>query len=238
MLGIILQATEAINKVQISAVEKAAAKHLSFFDLFLKGGYILIPLVMLSVIAVYLIISKTIEIFKLASINDDVLQKFNNSLETSDFKAFEASLKGKPDSYSQIFATALEHSNRPVKDIEGVIETAANIEVSRMNKNLGYLSLIAGVAPMLGFIGTITGVIKIFYNISITDNISIGIISGGLYEKMISSGTGLFVGVVAFTGYHLLSSKIDNFVQIVEADAFRFINLLHKKNKWNTYDCA
>ncbi len=231
MLTIILQVTDAVNKVQVSAAEVANAKQLTFLELFFKGGYILIPLIILSIIAVYLIISKTIEIFKLSNIDDGLYNKYYSLSQEGDTQKLQALLKNRDDSYSIVFSNAIEHADRPIKDVEAIIETSANIEVARMNKHLGYLSLIAGVAPMLGFIGTITGVIKIFYNISVTDNISIGIISGGLYEKMISSGTGLFVGVVAFTGYHLLSSKIDNFASTIEAEAFRYINLQHKKSK-------
>ena len=91
-----------------------------------------------------------------------------------------------------------------------------------MEKDTGYLGIIAGVAPMLGFIGTISGVIKIFYNISLSDNISIGIISGGLYQKMICSGTGLIVGVIAYSCYHVLQMMIDRFT----------INMLRQSNEF------
>ena len=79
---------------------------------------------------------------------------------------------------------------------------------------------------MLGFIGTIAGIIKIFYNISVTDNISIGVISGGLYEKMISSGSGLIVGIIAYSGYHILNMKLDRFISFIESEAFEVINLI------------
>ena len=91
------------------------------------------------------------------------------------------------------------------------MEATANLEISVMEKDTGYLGIIAGIAPMLGFIGTISGVIKIFYNISLADNISIGIIAGGLYQKMICSGTGLIVGVIAYAAYHYLQMMIDRF---------------------------
>jgi biopolymer transport protein ExbB len=88
---------------------------------------------------------------------------------------------------------------------------------------LGYLGIIAGIAPMLGFVGTIAGVIKIFYNISLADNISIGIISGGLYQKMICSGTGLIVGVLAYTGYHLLQMMIDRYMIKLQESLIQFL---------------
>jgi biopolymer transport protein ExbB len=110
-----------------------------------------------------------------------------------------------------------------VKDIETMMESSANIEVAEMEKNTGYLGIIASIAPMVGFIGTISGVIRIFYNISLSDNISIGVISGGLYEKMITSGAGLIVGVLAYSGYHYLHLKIQRFTLQVQKDAYEFM---------------
>jgi biopolymer transport protein ExbB len=87
--------------------------------------------------------------------------------------------------------------------------------------------VIAGIAPMLGFIGTISGVIKFFYNISKADNISISLISGGLYEKLITSGVGLFIGIIAYIFYHFLNNKIDKMTQRWEYRSVRFIDLLN-----------
>jgi biopolymer transport protein ExbB len=99
-----------------------------------------------------------------------------------------------------------------------------------MEKNIGILGLIAGVAPTFGFIGTISGVIKIFYKISISENVSIGNISGGLYEKMISSGSGLIVGIVAFTAYHILNGMIDNYALAIQKVNLEFVNLIQRPN--------
>jgi biopolymer transport protein ExbB len=113
------------------------------------------------------------------------------------------------------------------------MEKMANIEIGKMEKNMGHLGLIAGIAPTLGFIGTISGVIKIFYSISITENVSIGNISGGLYEKMISSGSGLIVGIIAFTGYHLLNGMIDNYALAIQKVNLEFLNLIQRPSDGN-----
>jgi biopolymer transport protein ExbB len=107
--------------------------------------------------------------------------------------------------------------------VESNMDKVANIEIGKMEKNLGHLGLIAGIAPTLGFIGTISGVIKIFYSISITENVSIGNISGGLYEKMISSGAGLIVGIIAYSGYHLINALIDAYALRVQQVNMEFI---------------
>ena len=114
-------------------------------------------------------------------------------------------------SLGRILESGLSQGNRSSNDIEKYMEATANLEISVMEENTGYLGIIAGIAPMLGFIGTIAGVIKIFYNISLADNISIGIIAGGLYQKMICSGSGLIVGVIAYSCYHNLQMMIDRF---------------------------
>ncbi len=119
---------------------------------------------------------------------------------------------------------------RPIAEIESNMERAANIEVGEMEKKLGQLGLIAGIAPTLGFIGTISGVIKIFYSISQTEDISIGNISGGLYEKMISSGAGLVVGIIAYSAYHLFNGKIDSFVLSIQKQVLEFVNIIQRPN--------
>jgi biopolymer transport protein ExbB len=111
----------------------------------------------------------------------------------------------------RILGSGIEQIGKPAGEVEDYMESATNLEISMMEKDTGYLGIIAGVAPMLGFIGTISGVIKIFYNISLADNISIGIIAGGLYQKMICSGTGLIVGVIAYSAYHFLHMMIDRY---------------------------
>ena len=110
------------------------------------------------------------------------------------------------------------------------MERAANIEIGQMEHKLGILGLIAGIAPTLGFIGTISGVIKIFYSISVTENISIGNISGGLYEKMISSGSGLIVGIIAYSAYHLFNGKIDTFSLTIQKQVLEFVNIIQRPN--------
>ncbi len=118
---------------------------------------------------------------------------------------------------------------RPIAEIERSMESVGKFEISKLERNLKILGIVAGIAPMLGFIGTIMGVIKIFYNISLADNISIGLISGGLYEKMITSASGLIVGVLAYVGYHYLNLLLDKVVFKMEDHAIEFIDILQKE---------
>jgi biopolymer transport protein ExbB len=126
----------------------------------------------------------------------------------------------------RILESGIENLGKPQGDIERNLETTTNLEITKMEKNTGYLGIIASVAPMLGFIGTIAGVIKIFYNISLADNISIGIIAGGLYQKMICSGSGLIVGVLAYAAYHYLQMKIDRYTIKLQESLIQFLKVI------------
>jgi biopolymer transport protein ExbB len=225
-IAIILEVTDTLNKLK---VDTAAAHKISFFDLILKGGPILIPIGFLSVMAIYLITEKYFSIHKQTRTSAKLRKSFKGYVSEGAMDKAKGALKAETGAYSTIFSHAVTHLDRPVSEVEKELESVSNIEVARIGKNLNYLGLIAGIAPMLGFIGTISGVIKIFYSISVTDNISIGIIAGGLYEKMISSGSGLIVGVIAYSGYHMLNMKLDKFISLVEADAFDFLNVLKLK---------
>jgi biopolymer transport protein ExbB len=110
------------------------------------------------------------------------------------------------------------------------METRANVELSAMESNLNYLSLISRMAPMLGFVGTIWGVINIFYAISVDNNMSIGAISGGLYVKMVTSFAGLLVGMIAFFGYQLFIRRLDKFAERLQEQNLAFLELLNKSN--------
>jgi biopolymer transport protein ExbB len=225
-LSVLLQVTDIANKVNIQNV---ASQHLTIFELLIKGGVILIPIGLLSLISIYLIAEKYFYIRKQTKIKLKTRQAFKTAIHKGEIDDALTALQSAPGSYSAIFSHAVKSFHFPPAEVEKEIEGISNIEVVKIGRNLNYLGLIAGIAPMLGFVGTISGIIKIFYNISVTDNISIGIIAGGLYEKMISSGSGLIVGVIAYSGYHLLNMSVDKFTALVEADAFEVLNVIKRK---------
>src|ERR1035437_3961682 len=154
----------------------------------LKGGFIMIPILLLSVLSIYFFIER-FSYIKRSSVIDEILVE-NIIAEVKNKRTVEAlkyTMKS-DSSLGRILESGLSQAGKSLNDVEKYMEATANLEISIMEKNTGYLGIIAGIAPMLGFIGTISGVIKIFYNISLADNISIGIIAGGLYQKMICSG--------------------------------------------------
>jgi biopolymer transport protein ExbB len=180
-------------------------------ELMLKGGYIMIPIILLSIISIYLFIERFIYIRRSSVIDEGMVVNIINEIRNKRNDEALNYARYSNSSLGRILESGLEDQGKTAKEAENYMEATANLEISVMEKDTGYLGIIAGIAPMLGFIGTISGVIKIFYNISLADNISIGIIAGGLYQKMICSGTGLIVGVIAYASYHYLQMMIDRF---------------------------
>jgi biopolymer transport protein ExbB len=177
----------------------------------MKGGYIMIPILLLSVVSIYIFIERFIYIRRTAVIDNDMVAGVIEQLRNKNAEEAVNYARFSNSSLGRILESGIVNKPGVGRTAENFMEDTANLEIAVMEKDTGYLGIIAGIAPMLGFIGTISGVIKIFYNISLADNISIGIIAGGLYQKMICSGTGLVVGVIAYASYHYLQMMIDRF---------------------------
>ena len=188
----------------------------------------MIPISLLFFFALYMIIERWLFIRSNTKVDDNFIDNVKDMVLQGNIKSAESFCKNQRNSIGRIFEKAVGRIGSPIREIEGTLETVGQIELSRLEKNLGYLGIIAGIAPMLGFIGTISGIIRIFYDISLSDNISVGIIAGGLYEKMITSGAGLIVGVIAYTGYHLLNMFIEKFTLKLEINSFEFMEVLQK----------
>jgi biopolymer transport protein ExbB len=200
----------------------------SMFDIVLKGGWILAPIAFLLLVAIYIIIERSIELHK-SSKTKNLVDKIAPMLKEGNIDNAIAICESSDMPIGEVLSCGLKNLGNPVIDIKDSMESEARQQVDQMSRGMNYLAIISSVAPMFGFLGTIFGVIKIFYSISLTDNISIGNISGGLYEKMISSAAGLLVGIIAFSAYHIFNGKIDRIISSMERQSNQFLNLLRKK---------
>ena len=216
-------ANNAINAASQTAVQASEISYLSFI---LKGGALIIPIILLLFVCIYINVEKYMTIQKTIKHDKNLLADLKLALQSSKIQSAVNICDRSNSASSRILRSGISIIGRPMSEIESVMERTTNIEIAQLEKGLGYLGLISGIAPILGFIGTISGVIKIFYTISQTENISIGGISGGLYEKMISSGAGLVVGVVAYSAYHLFNMFIDNFSLTAQRQILEIVNTI------------
>jgi biopolymer transport protein ExbB len=204
---------------------------LTFIELIMKGGYVMIPILLLSMAAIYVAVERYLYLRAAMNRDSNFLAKITRALSAGNIAEAKRYAEDEDSATGRIISSGIDSIGRPIRDIESMLESATNIEVAEMEKHTGYLGIIAGIAPMLGFIGTILGIIHIFYQISLTDNFSIGTISGGLYEKMITSGTGLAVGIIAYIAYHLLLLRIGRFTLQIQKDVFDFLRSLQAPTK-------
>ncbi|RZJ35530.1 MAG: MotA/TolQ/ExbB proton channel family protein [Flavobacterium sp.] len=208
--------------------DAGVTENISYLDFLLKGGVMIYPLIVLLFFCVYVIIERYMTIKKLTKQDPNLVSDVKMQLKTGKLENAVMLCSRENTSSGNILRSGISIIGRPIGEIESVMNKSATIEIAKMEKNMGYLGLISGIAPILGFIGTISGVIKIFHTISNTGNLNIQTISGGLYEKMISSGAGLVVGVVAYSAYHLINMMIDNYTAKVEAQTLEIINVIQE----------
>ena len=221
-------ANAAANGLQIEKI--APNTEISVLGFILKGGFFLIPIAILLFYTIYVIIERYLFINKTSKIDNNLMRDIRDNLNSGNLEQAKSNAERANSSSGNVLREGILTIGRPISEIESNMERAANIEIGQMEHKLGILGLIAGIAPTLGFIGTISGVIKIFYSISVTENISIGNISGGLYEKMISSGSGLVVGIIAYSAYHLFNGKIDAFSLSIQKQVLEFVNIIQRPN--------
>lgn len=229
MFSFIQLQTDTIANASNVVIEKIAPENeISMFGFIMKGGVFLIPIAILLFYTIYVIFERYMYISRASKIDNRLMQDVGDKLNSGNIELARTIVERSDTAAANILKEGVLVIGRPIAEIESNMDRAADIEIGEMERRLGHLGLIAGIAPTLGFIGTISGVIKIFYSISVTENISIGNISGGLYEKMISSGSGLIVGIIAYSAYHLLNGKIDDFALKIQKQILEFVNIIQR----------
>lgn len=208
-----------------------APQELRFGDLLIKGGWVMLPIGILAVLGLVIFFERYFTIRKAAKNESQLMQQVRGSVLAGNLDSAIAICRNSNTPLGRMLQKGLLRIGRPIKDIEGAVENIGKLEVSKLEKNIGILGIIAGIAPMLGFLGTIAGVIKIFFDISQSGDIAIGTISGGLYVKMVTSAAGLFVGMIAYVCYHILNMMVDKVILKLETDAIEFIDLLEEPSK-------
>ena len=215
--------------LQVDSTATAAnAQSINYLSLLLKGGIVIYPILFLLFVAIFFILERYLFIKAASNIDFGFLRALKDNILRGDLRTATTLCKSTNLPIARILEKGITRIGRPVKDIESAMEIQSNLEVSKMEKNMGYLGLIAGIAPILGFIGTILGIIRIFYDIGTTGNFTIEIIANGLYEKMISSASGLVVGLVGYIGYHGINMMIDKFGIHLQATVMDFLDTLNE----------
>lgn len=224
-------AVQATQVPAASTVITPKQDTLSLLDLIMKGGIIMIPMGLLSLLTLYFFFERLMTISKASKLDKNFMNSIKDFVHNGNIDAAKSLCRNTVSPAARMIEKGVSRIGKPIKEIEEAMESTGKLEINRLEKNLSVLSLIGRIAPILGFVGTIAGVIKIFYDISLTDNISIGVISGGLYQKMITSASGLVIGLIAFIGYYILNAMLDKTLNKMETASVEFIDLLQEPTK-------
>lgn len=202
---------------------------LSVLDLAVKGGWLMIVLLLLSIIAVYIFASKWWMIRKAGKVEKNFMNEIRDLIHDGKIKSAVSLCRQYDTPTARLVEKGIERIGRPLQDVQTAVENMGNVEVARLEKGLPMLATIAGGAPMIGFLGTVTGMIQAFFRMSTAgNNIDITLLSGGIYEAMVTTVGGLFVGIIAYFAYNFLTSKISDLVFKMESTTIEFMDLLHE----------
>ena len=222
------------NAAEIAAEAVPVQEELSFslIQMALKGGWLMLPLFILSIVTIYLFAQKWWAIKKASKIDENFMKDIRDYIHDGKIKAALALCEKTDTPISRLIEKGIERIGRPLSDIQTAVENMGNVEVARLEKGLPMLATIAGGAPMIGFLGTVMGMVQAFYNMAAAgNNIDITLLSGGIYTAMVTTVAGLIVGIMAYFGYNFLTSQVSDLVFKMQNNTIEFMDLLHEPVK-------
>lgn len=208
---------------------QASDATLSFMELAIKGGWIMVPIIILSVIAIYIFFERFFTIKRHTKEDPYFMDKIKDYIHAGQIDYAVVLCQQTDNVIAKMIEKGISRIGRPLNDINATIDNVANLEVARFEKSLPTLGTIAGVAPMLGFLGTVIGMIKAFYDMANAgSNIDVQLLSNGIYTAMVTTVAGLAVGIVAYFCYNILVARIERVVYTLQARATEFMDLLNE----------
>jgi biopolymer transport protein ExbB len=228
-MGILLQVVDTTQKTA-AAVTQAGDK-INLWELLQQGGWIMYPLYALFIAALFVFFERAIAIKKASKIEDNFMNIIRDNIVSGNVSSARALAKNTNNPVARIIDKGIQRIGKPIDSIEKSMENVGKLEMYKMEKNLNMLSLIAGIAPMFGFLGTIVGMVQLFYGIAATGEYTLNTIAGGIYTKMITSATGLIIGLIAYVGHNYLTTQIDKTANKMEAASAEFLDILQEPTR-------
>lgn len=232
MFNILLQSSAATDTANALATQATQANGLLFFSLMVKGGPIMIPLAILSVLAIYIFVERYIAIRKASKYDLNFMNRIREYIHEGKIDSALELCRHNETPIARMIEKGIERIGRPLNDVNTAIENVGNLEIAKLEKSLPLLATVSGGAPMIGFLGTVVGMIDAFYKMSAAgNNLNIGLLSNGIYIAMVTTVGGLIVGIMAYFGYNILVARIEKLVYNMEANTMVFMDLLNEPVK-------
>ena len=208
---------------------EAVTQELSIWGMIIKGGWLMIPIFVLSLISVYIFCERYALLRKYSKGNSLFMDKLRNTIFTKDFQGAIALCSEENTPMAKMLSKGISYIHLPIVELRAVMESKANLEVSEMEKGLSTLATCSGMAPMIGFLGTVVGMIQAFYDMALAgSNINITLLSRGIYTAMITTVAGLIVGIIAHFAYNTLTARIDKIVNQLESNQSDFMEVVYE----------
>jgi biopolymer transport protein ExbB len=214
---------------QIAAETSLDATSMSFWELCKAGGWLMIPLALLGAVAVFIFVERFLAIRKATGYDRDFMNRIRENIYDGKINSALQLCKNTDTPIARMIEKGIERIGRPLGDIHSSIENVANLEVSKLESGLPFLATIAGGAPMIGFLGTVIGLVQAFMDMSaVSGSVDIALLSGGMYTAMVTTVAGLIVGIPAYFGYNYLVARVEKVVFQMEANSMAFMDILNQ----------
>ncbi|MDY6436733.1 MAG: MotA/TolQ/ExbB proton channel family protein [Bacteroidales bacterium] len=214
------------------AVAEPTELRMSLWNMAVQGGWIMLILAIASVIAVYIFVERFITINRAAQNDNLFMDTIRNYMKEGKLDEAKVLCQRTSTPLSRMIEKGISRIGKPLNDIQTAIENVGNLEVGNLEKGVALLAMISGAGPMLGFLGTVIGMIRAFYDMSMAgNNIDIELLSTGIYQAMVTTVGGLIVGIIAFIFYNILVAQIDKVVNLLESKSIEFMDVLNEPAK-------
>jgi biopolymer transport protein ExbB len=238
LLSILLQAATSVSTAvptdsQVKAAQAAATdsvEKISLWHLLQEGGVLMIPLLLCSIIMVYVFVERLSVIRKASAVDKSFMVRIREQIEAGNIDRAKDICRSTNTPISRVIEKGVSRIGKPIDYIEKTMENTGKLEIYQQEKNVSILSTISGVAPIFGFLGTIAGMIILFFNVQ-HQGFSLETIAGGIYTKMVTSATGLIIGLLSYLAYAYLNAQINKNVNRMEAASVEFLDIIQDTNR-------
>jgi biopolymer transport protein ExbB len=224
---LILQAN--VSQAAQNVAVQAGEVKMPIFELAVKGGVLMIPIALLSIVAVYIFFERLHAIKQATKIDPNFIDRIRDYIHEGKIEPAVKLCQSTNKPLSRMIEKGINRLGRPLQDVNTAIENVGNLEIAKLEKGLYLLATSAGAAPMLGFLGTVTGMVRAFYDMAMAgNNIDIQLLSSGIYQAMVTTVAGLIVGIMAYMAYNVLVAKVEKVVNLLESSSLEFMDLLNE----------
>jgi biopolymer transport protein ExbB len=226
-----LQVADTVSKVlRQSPADKNGDGHISFGELLTAGGWLMIPIGIMLLLAVYFFAERLMTIKAASRLDDNFMNIIRDNIVSGNITAARNFAKNTNSPVARVVDKGIQRIGKPIDSIERSMENVATLEMYKLEKNLGILSIVAKAAPIFGFVGTLIGMMQLFSGIK-DSGFELGDIAGGIYTKLITSITGLLIGLGAYFAYNYLNTHIDKLAHKMEAASSDFLDILQEPTR-------